>query len=439
MNTKFYHYLLFWLSQSVSQLGSSMTSFALILWVYRQSQSALSVSLMTFCNYVPYIAAGAMAGNFIDRHRKRSVMLAADVGAALCSAVLFGLVLTDRLTVGAIYGGNAVIGVMNALQQPASAVAVGAMVPRDRLSRASGMASFSENGVQILTPFLAALLFGAGGLEAVLVFDLGSFLTAFLALAFWIRFPEPGRTGRKPSMLSGLWEGFGFLWRERGILELILTMAVMNFCSRLTYENILSPMILARSGKDQMALAAVNGAIGIGGILGGGMATFWKGAKRKIPLIYGSAAASFLLGDVLMGLGRSVPVWCLAGFMASFPLPFVMAGQNVILYSRVPAELQGRVFAARNALQNSLIPLGILSGGLLADFLYEPFMRSGSLAAEFLGNLVGTGSGSGMALMFLCTGIGGCLMSGVAWRRKEIRRLEEEPEPGTDLPNGRFD
>ena len=100
-----------------------------------------------------------------------------------------------------------------------------------------------------------------------------------------------------------------------------------------------------------------------------------------------------------------------------------MAGQNTILYKRVPETMQGRVFAVRNASQYSTIPVGILPGGILADYVFEPFMESGKGLAAWLGKLVGQGSGSGMAVMFLCTGICGFVISIISWRNREIRKL----------------
>ena len=84
MKPDFKKYIILWLSQSVSQLGSALTSFALILWAYEQHGSALAVSLMAFCNYVPYVLVGLIAGAFVDRHSKKQIMLAADTIAAVC-------------------------------------------------------------------------------------------------------------------------------------------------------------------------------------------------------------------------------------------------------------------------------------------------------------------------------------------------------------------
>ncbi|MGE5676760.1 MAG: MFS transporter, partial [Pseudomonadota bacterium] len=139
--------------------------------------------------------------------------------------------------------------------------------------------------------------------------------------------------------------------------------------------------------------------------------------------IYLSAAYSFLFGDLLMGLGRNVYVWTLAGLAASIPIPFIIAGQRVLMYENVPQNLQGRVFAVRNAVQFSTIPVGILLGGVLADYVFEPFMASGHVMANVLENLVGSGRGSGMALMFLCTGCLGCAASLIGYNDKEIRKL----------------
>ena len=72
-DNKFRNFIIFWLSQSVSQLGSSMTGFALSIWAYKQTSSAMSVSLMTFFSYVPYIIVSVFAGAFIDTHKKKTL------------------------------------------------------------------------------------------------------------------------------------------------------------------------------------------------------------------------------------------------------------------------------------------------------------------------------------------------------------------------------
>ena len=112
-------FLAFWLTQSLSQLGSAMTSYALVLWVYERTGSALSVSLLTLCTWLPYVAASVFAGGIVDRARKKRLLLLADGVTFLCTACVAGLLAVGRLEVAHVYAANALTGLMNALQSPA--------------------------------------------------------------------------------------------------------------------------------------------------------------------------------------------------------------------------------------------------------------------------------------------------------------------------------
>lgn len=421
----FKKYIVLWLTQSISQLGSSMTAFALVLWTYEQTHSALSVSVISFCNYVPYILISIFAGSFVDSHRKKSIMLAADCAAAMASLFTLGFFMAGNLSVWHIYIINMLVGAATAFQQPASSVAIAKIVPKDKLSNVSGMNSFSSNLVLVFSPMLAAVLFSVGGLPLILLFDLLSFAAAFCVLLFLIRIPEQLTKEQFKSSFAEILFGFRFLKTEKGILYIMLTMAVINFFSRLTYENILSPMILARSSENNLVLGMVNASMGIGGIVGGLLVSVKRESRKKAAMIYVSAALSFLFGDLTMAVGRNVFFWSFAAFAASLPIPFIMAGQNLILYKKIPENIQGRVFAVRNAVQYSTIPFGILLGGYLSDYVFEPFMGSNSEVATVLGKIVGSGAGSGMAVMFLCTGICGFAMSICSLLCKEIQKLND--------------
>lgn len=111
-----------------------MTGFALILWAYTQNGSAMTVSLMLFFNYMPYIIVDLFAGTFMDNHSKKRIMLVSDSIAAVCSAIVLALSIGNGLQIIHIYLVNFVIGFMNAFQNPASAVAIGKIVPREKMS-----------------------------------------------------------------------------------------------------------------------------------------------------------------------------------------------------------------------------------------------------------------------------------------------------------------
>jgi len=426
-NKKLNDYIVFWLSQSVSQLGSSMTSFALIIWAYKQTNSVMTVSLLTFFTYLPYILFSIFAGAFVDNHKKKSILLWTDSIACICSITTLVLLYIGKLEIKYIYIVNAVIGLMNAFQSPASTVTFGILVPNEMYAKISGMNSFSSSLITVVTPMLAAFISSFWGLKGVFFIDLITFLFSFVFLLFFIKIPEHNLNTRlieKQSLFSGCKEGFNFLIQNKGLLYIIISMAILNFYSRLTYENILPSMILSRSGENNNVLGFVSGIIGFGGILGGVIVSLIKLPNNNVKLIYYSAAFSFLFGDMLMGIGQNVIIWFIAALAASAPLPFLTAGQNVILYNTIPKEMQGRVFAVRNALQYFTIPIGTLLGGALADYIFEPFMKTENQLSNILHNMVGSGSGSGMAVMFLFTGTFGFITSIAFYKNKNIQKLK---------------
>lgn len=362
---------------------------------------------------------------FYRQAQEKTIMLVSDSVAAIGSLAVFAFLVTGHLSVWNIYIVNTIVGVTNAFQQPASAVATGWLVPKEKISNVSGMNSFSNNLIVVFSPMLAAFLFAIGGLSLVLLIDLASFVFAFCVLLFFIAIPEQVQQRTASSPFAGIAEGFSFLKKEKGILYIMLTMALINFFSRLTYENILSPMILARSSGNNIALGIVNACMGVGGIAGGIIVSIKKESRHKATAIYVSAALSFLFGDLIMAIGKNVYCWSVAAVAASLPIPFIMANQNAILYRKIPSVIQGRVFAVRNAIQYSTIPVGIILGGYLADYVLEPFMRSGNAMAVALGKVTGYGAGSGMAVMFLCTGVCGFTVSMASCLNRTIRQLNK--------------
>ena len=109
-------FLILWSTQSVSQLGSSITAFALTLWLYEKTGSSLSTAALTICSYAPYVLMSIFAGALTDRFDKKETMLDCDVLAVFCTIVVFGLFSTNRLMVWHLYVLNAISGLMNTVQ-----------------------------------------------------------------------------------------------------------------------------------------------------------------------------------------------------------------------------------------------------------------------------------------------------------------------------------
>ena len=84
-------FIILWSTQSLSQLGSAMTSFALTLWVYEKTGSALQTALLSICSYAPYVLMSIFAGALSDKWNKKKFMLVCDTLAALCTVMVLAL------------------------------------------------------------------------------------------------------------------------------------------------------------------------------------------------------------------------------------------------------------------------------------------------------------------------------------------------------------
>lgn len=417
-------FLVLWSTQSLSSLGSSMTGFALIIWSYQQQGSALSTALLSVCSYTPYILMAIFAGALSDSWNKKITMLASDTFAALCTAASLLLLCTGRLEIWHLYLLNALNGLMSTVQRPAADVAVSLLIPKKYYQRTSGMQQLSNSLINIITPAAASAVLALAGIEAVLIFDLLTFAVAFIALLCFVKIPEPpAREEQRETVMQSVRSGLGYLKQNRGILDLILFLAVINLIASI-YEAALPAMLLSREGGGEAALGIVNTAMGIAMLAGSILVSFLPAPKSRVRVICNSLLFAMSTENFLLALGRSVPVWCIGAALGWIFIPMMNANMDVLLRNWIPIEMQGRVFSVRNSLQFFTIPIGYFVGGLLVDRVFEPLMAS-LPQGTFLTALFGSGKGSGAALLFFVIGFAGMFTCLFFRRDKNLWKLEE--------------
>ena len=420
-------FTIIWFGQLVSLLGTAMTRFALLIWIYDQTGQATSLALLGFFSFGASVLVSPLAGVIIDRLDRRSVLIGADLGAGVMTISLLILYSTGHLQVWHLYLASALTGVFEAFQIPAYAAATTLLVPKAHYARASGMRSLAASAADVLAPFTAGLLLSVVALSGIMLIDVGTFLIAVATLLF-VRIPPPAsedRTEHQGQKWHDLTLGFRYILQRLGLLGLLLINMGINFFGSLTYMALLPAMILARSGSDPLVLASVQAALGVGALAGGLYMSISGGPKRRIHGVFAGSAISFILGDLLLAVGKSVTLWMIAAFIAAFFIPILLGSFRAIWQVKVAPQLQGRVFSVLTMLNRSTMPMAYLLAGPLADHIFEPAMASGGTLV-FLGWLVGTGPGAGMALMFVCTGVFGMLMSLSGYLFRAIRQVEED-------------
>ena len=405
-------FYILWSTQSISQLGSSITAFALTLWLYEQTGSSLGTAMLTICSYAPYVIMSIFAGALTDRFDKKKTMLVCDVLAVMCTVAIFILYKTNTLMIWHLYAINAFSGLMNTVQQPAAEVAMTLIIPERHYQKTSGLRSLSRSLVSTLNPLIAASLYALIGLTGVIAVDIGSFAVAFAALLFLIKIPESKRD-KTENVLVLAKEGLMYLKANPMIMTMILFLSGVNLIAS-AFDGILPGLVLPNPKGGSSVLGLVTSCSGIAMIIGSLLVSVLPKPKDRIKVVYLTMLISLGTENFLLAFSREPIVWCVGQIIGWVLVPVMSANYDVIFKTTVPVELQGRVYACRNTMQFFTIPIGLFLGGFMVDNVCEPIMsRYGDL--PLLTALFGTGKGSGAALMMFIIGIGGvliCLFAG---------------------------
>jgi DHA3 family macrolide efflux protein-like MFS transporter len=414
-----------WIGQIISLLGTSMTGFAMTIWAYEKTNAATALAMVGFFFVAPMLIASPFAGALVDRHNRKLMMMVSDIASGMGSLSILVLFTAGHLQIWHLYIIVAFQGAFQAFQWPAYSAAISTMIPKEHYGRANGMLSLADTASNVFAPILAGSLLGIIGLPGILLIDLGTFIFAISALLF-VHIPQPrvtveGRQAQGNIRTEAIF-GFRYILSRPSLLALQLVFLMGNFFLGIP-GAVESAMVLANTGSSEKALAYVNSAGAIGGVVGGLVMSAWGGPKRRVHGVLMGWFISSLLGSVLMGFGRAIPVWAVAGFVGMFFVPIINGSNQAIWQAKVPPDLQGKVFSIRRLIAWFVSPMAMVVAGPLADKVLEPAMRNPqSTLASALGWLIGTGPGRGMALLFI---IGGGLAALVGIGGYAIRILRE--------------
>lgn len=395
-----------WFGQLVSILASSMTNFALTIWMYQQTESATRMALMQVCFITPFLIMSPFAGVMVDRYNRKLMMMVSDLMAVIATGGVFVLILLGRLEFWHLYISAVLNGIGNTFQWPAYSAAISTMVPREQLGRVNGMMSLMEAGPAVVAPVLAGALLPVIELKGILGLDFITFFIAVGALLL-VRVPSPRRSEEgaraQGSVLKEAVFGFRYIFNRPSLLGLQLLFFFGNLFFGIGLA-VMAPMILARTNQDSLMYGTVQTVGAIGAVVGGVVMSAWGGFKRRVHGVLLGWIFTGLLGMSLLGLKFGLPLWITGSALVGFGGPIINASNQAIWQSKVPPDLQGRVFSARRLIAWFTNPISPIIGGVLADFVLEPAFQGSTLMARSFEWLVGTGPGAGMGFLVVICG-----------------------------------
>ena len=353
-------FIVIWIGQLASLLGSEMTNFAITIWAWQVTGQATPLSLIFFFVQTPRVVASLFAGVLVDRYSRKLLMVMGDLVAGISTIALLWLFLSNNLQIWHLYCTAAVNSLFGFIQGLAYSASLSLLVTPQQYTRVTALNSVQMSGSYILAPALAGSLYPLIGLKGILIIDLATFSLAIATLSI-VAIPQPsGETGGRGERGTRRWGEISFGWRyllkHRSLLAILGFLLITNFIDSFNFA-ILPAMVLARSNNDPAVWGRLLTTFGIGGVLGAATMSIWNLPRRRINgLLLGNAV--WKGGLILLSVTQSMTGKLIAAVVSGFCSPFPNSSNQGIWMSKVKPDIQGRVFAARDLIAGIATPLG---------------------------------------------------------------------------------
>ncbi len=365
MTSDFWKY---WAGQTISNLGSSVTLFALPLLVYKLTGSALNLGISTAATFLPYLLFGLILGAWTDRVNRKQMMIVTDLGRAVIIASIPFWVLFGPLPVWWIYAVGFIHSTLTICFEAGQFAAIPGLVKQDDLVTANGRIQASYAGAQIAGPLLAGLLVTVVPISSLFLIDALSFVVSAGSLAL-IKASFNIDSGEKRAATSigrDVIEGLRYVLRHPVLRNISAMMALVNFVGATTGAQIVlfaKERLQANDTQVSLLYSAASIGVVVLSLAAGQLRKRWSFSKVAL-----SALMLEGLLTVVLAFTRwywlAVVLWALAsGLGILFNINTGSLRQAI-----VPNHLLGRVISIASVLAWSAIPVGSLVGGLAIEW-----------------------------------------------------------------------
>ena len=361
---------IFMASQAISILGSSLVQFAITWHITLTTQSGLYATLIIVCGFLPTFFLSPFAGVWADRYDRKKLIIIADAGIAICTLILAILFLSGHYAVWLLFVASGIRALGSAVQNPCVNAMLPDIVPEEHLTRVNGINGSLQSLIMLISPMISGALMGFASLESIFFIDV---TTAALAIAVMILFFRlPARIKNEShdgqaDYLRELKEGFTYI-RKHPYLRNFFIFCACFFIFATPVAFLTQLHVTRFFGNEVWRLTAIELSFSIGMLIGGLIMTVWGGLKNRVHTM---ALAGFFVGLTTIGMGLPKYFWLYLGFMGlcGLVMPLYNTPSIVMLQEKVDSDYMGRVFGIMTMINSSLMPLGMLIFGPLADLI----------------------------------------------------------------------
>jgi DHA3 family macrolide efflux protein-like MFS transporter len=412
---------LLWFGQTVSWTGSSMSFFAIGVWIFETTGKASALSTVLFVVAIVGVVTGPFGGVLADRFPRKQLIITFDLTIASLMCVIGYLALNDILTLTLLIPFALAFGIFEIAHWTTWSAFLGDVVKKHEVTKVSALFESAEAISVLIGPIGGAFIYSFFGLPGVILFDV---VTCFIGIAtitlFKSKKVELKNKLNFKNIYFDLVEAYNWLKKQKGLLTLVLIFSIGNFLWGFT-SVLLPAMIL--SFTDAKGLGIVESSVGIAFLFGSIISlrlSNWLQGNLKVAIYCG------LLGGLSLILGSvrpSIILLCIHGVIGGVSGTVQYTVSSGAWLAITTEDIRGRALALRGTIAQMLRPLGVVIAGPLGDYLEFTFYPANT---DFLSLLVGSGPGRGYAFLFFLVGVSYVVLWVVNYNNKNLLSLSKQ-------------
>ncbi|WP_353948368.1 MFS transporter [Sporolactobacillus sp. Y61] len=370
--------ILFLSSQTISLFGSSLVQYAMMWYITLQTKSGMMMTLYIICGFIPTFILSPVAGVWADRYNRKHLIILSDGLVAVSTLILALFFLMGYNAIWLLFVMAAVRAFGTGIQTPAVGAILPQIVPRDKLTKVNGTNGSIQAVIMFISPIVSAALLSLASIEIIFFIDVVTAAIAISTLLTLVKIAPHEKAMQKQttSYLSDFREGLRYV-RDHAFLKQFFLFFGLFFVL-MAPAAFLTPLQVTRTfGGDVWRLTAIEIAFSVGMMAGGGLIAAWGGFRNRTKTLVFS---TLIMGICTFALGAIPVFWIYLVFMTLFgvSMPMLNTPTTVMLQEKVEEGYLGRVFGVMGMISTSMMPIGMLIFGPIADFIKIEWLLIGT-------------------------------------------------------------
>ncbi|WP_368975304.1 MFS transporter [Caldifermentibacillus hisashii] len=370
--------VLFLSSQAISLFGSSLVQYAMMWYITLSTESGVMMTIYIICGFIPTFILSPVAGVWADRYNRKMLIVLSDGLIALATLILAILFFMGFDDIWLLFLMAAIRAFGTGIQTPAVGAILPQIVSKNKLTKVNGINGSIQAIIMFVSPLVSAALLGMATMEIIFFIDVVTATIAIGTLLIFLKIPlhEKAKDKQTTSYLSDFKLGLQYVNSHDFLKKFFLFFAL--FMVLMAPASFLTPLQVARSfGDDVWRLTSIEIVFSIGMMAGGAIIAAWGGFSNKVKTM---GFATVIMGVCTFALGSVPNFWVYLFFMGVFgvAMPILNTPATVLLQEKIEEDYLGRVFGVMGMISTSMMPIGMLIFGPLADMVKIEWLLIGT-------------------------------------------------------------